>query len=78
MTLEMHILEREKQSLLQGRAEGIALGEKKGRAEGRAEGIAKGSHSKAVETAIKMKEKKFSTDTIAEITGLSASEIESL
>ena len=62
MTLEMHILEREKKSLLQGRAEGIA----------------KGSHSKAVETAINLKKKGIALDIISDATGLSLTEVQSL
>ena len=59
-----------KKGKAEGRAEGLAEGEAKGRAEGRAAAIK--------ENARKMKEKKIPVEDIAEITGLSVEEIESL
>ena len=60
--------------LAEGRAEGLAEGLAKGRTEGRAEGREEG----ILETARKMKAKGYATEVIAEITGLSADEIEAL
>ena len=59
-----------KKGKAEGRAEGLAEGEAKGRAEGRAAAIK--------ENARKMKEKNIPVEDIAEITGLSVDEIESL
>ncbi|TAF44616.1 MAG: Rpn family recombination-promoting nuclease/putative transposase [Runella slithyformis] len=59
------------EGLEEGRAEGL----EEGRAEGLEEGRAEGALEKALETAKKMKEKGFSTDDIADITGLSRQEI---
>ena len=59
-----------KKGKAEGRAEGLAEGEAKGRAEGRAAAIK--------ENARKMKEKNIPVEDIAEITGLSVEEIESL
>ena len=59
-----------KKGKAEGRAEGLAEGEAKGRAEGRAAAIK--------ENARKMKEKNIPIEDIAEITGLSVEEIESL
>ncbi len=60
--------------LAEGRAEGLAEGLAKGRTEGRSEGREEG----ILETARKMKAKGYATEVIAEITGLSADEIEAL
>ncbi len=69
-------------SFNKGRAEGEAIGLVKGRAEGRAEGEAigleKGAYAKNIDNARKMKAKGFSNQDIADVTGLSLSEIEDL
>jgi predicted transposase/invertase (TIGR01784 family) len=62
----------------QGREEGRAEGRAEGRVEGRAEGRAEGEHSKAIDSARKMKAKGYPADEIAEVTGLSIEEIYSL
>ena len=64
----------ENEMLYTARKEGLAEGHAKGRAEGRAEG----EHSKAVESARKMKAKGYSAEDIAEITGLTVEEINCL
>ena len=73
-------------ALKKGRAEGLAEGEAKGRAEGLAEGEAKGRAegrkegrmNEKRETARKMKEKDMPVSLIAELTGLTVDEIESV
>ena len=50
----------------------------KGKAEGRAEGLAEGKDEANRENARKMKAKGYKADDIAEITGLSEEEIETL
>ena len=50
----------------------------KGRAEGEEIGLEKGAYAKNIENARKMKAKGFSVEDIADITGLSISEIEAL
>ncbi len=50
----------------------------KGRAEGEEIGLEKGAYAKNIENARKMKAKGFSVEDIADITGLSISEIDSL
>ena len=72
------------EGLAEGRAEGIAEGIAEGKAEGRAEGIAEGKAKgkaegekiKSLEIARMMKNKKFSNEDIAELTGLTIGEIE--
>lgn len=61
-------------AIKQGHEKGRAEGEAKGRAEGRAEG----ERAKAVEMAAKMKHRGYSIAIIADITGLSESEIEKI
>lgn len=56
----------------------IKEGRAKGLQEGRAEGRAEGEHNANLATARKMLSKGFSVDSIADITGLSPSEIASL
>jgi predicted transposase/invertase (TIGR01784 family) len=53
----------------------IGYAEMKGREEGIEQGIEQGSYDKAVETARRMLEKKFSINDIAEITNLSPNKI---
>lgn len=66
----------------EGRAEGLAEGREEGRAEGlaegREEGRAEGQMREKLDNALKMKNKGFTTEDIAEITGLSKEEIEKL
>ena len=58
----------------EGRAEGLTEGLEKGRTEGLTEGMAKAN----LDNARKMKAKGFSVNDIAEITGLTLEEIETL
>ena len=60
------------------REEGIAEGMEKGMAKGREEGMAKGREEGIAEVARKMKRKGIPDDMIAEVTGLSADEINAL
>ena len=60
--------------VLTAQMKGIA----EGRAEGIAEGRAEGEHKKAIEMAQKLKAKGFSDEDIADITGLTLSEIKRL
>ena len=64
------------------RQEGLELGLEKGRTEGEAVGIAKGEaagrQEMKLELARTMKDKGLETETIAEITGLPAEEIEKM
>ena len=62
----------------EGKFEGLQEGLEKGLEKGRKEGRAEGEHAKAMETARRMKAKGFSTQDIADITGLSNGEIEQL
>ena len=64
--------------LQEGRAKGLQEGRAEGLQEGRAEGRAEGEHNAKLATARKMLSKGFSVDSIADITGLSPSEIASL
>ena len=70
------------EGLEQGRNEGEAIGLKKGRSEGEAIGLKKGRSEGAAqekrEIAKSMKEKKLDLSIIAEITGLTPTEIEAL
>ena len=74
MTFEQILNERGRESF----AEGEAIGLKKGRSEGEAIGLKKGAAQKQHEIAKSMKAKKIPTADIAEITGLSAEEVEAL
>ena len=56
----------------------LSTAERKGRAEGEAIGIAKGERDEKLRNAKKMKQKGLSSEDIAEITGLTKDEIESL
>jgi predicted transposase/invertase (TIGR01784 family) len=49
-----------------------------GRAEGRAEGIEMGVNQNKIDNARRMKQKGFSTEDIAEITGLGKDEIDAI
>ena len=70
------------EGLEQGRTEGLSEGEaiglKKGRSEGESIGLKKGAVQKQREIAKSMKEKKLDLSFIAEITGLTPTEIEAL
>ena len=70
------------QGLAQGKAEGLAQGKAEGLAQGKAEGLAQGKAEGMklgkLETVRRMKAKGFPTDDIAELTGLSAAEIDNL
>ena len=57
---------------------GLERGLEQGRTEGEAVGIAKGEAAATVKLARAMKDKGLETEAIAEITGLSAGEIEML
>ena len=65
-------------ALAEGRAEGRAEGEAIGRTKGRAEGEAIGRTERNLEVARNMKKKGYSIPDIADLTGLSLSEIERL
>ena len=86
MTFEQILNERGRESfaegeaigLKKGRSEGEAIGLEKGRSEGEAIGLEKGAAQKQHEIAKSMKAKKIPTADIAEITGLSAEEVEAL
>ena len=65
-------------NILTEREEGIAEGMEKGIAKGREEGIAKGREEGIAEVARKMKRKGIPDNMIAEVTGLSADEINAL
>ena len=54
---------------------GWAEGKAEGKAEGRAEGRAEGEQSKAQEIATKLKSMGMSTEEIAKVTGLDASDL---
>ncbi len=64
--------------MAEGRTKGIAEGKAEGRAEGLAEGMVEGEKNKAKEIAKKMIEKGMEISEIANITGLSKEEIESI
>ena len=67
-------IEGEKQGRAKGRAEGLA----EGMAEGMEKGIEKGIEKNSIDIAKKMKLKGMSSDLIAEMTGLTINDIESL
>ena len=64
--------------ILQGRNEGIAIGEKLGEERGRNEGISLGAYQKAIETAKNMRFRNIPIDVISECTGLSIEVIQDL
>ena len=78
MTFEYMLKERERIGLEQGRAEGHAAGLSEGRSEGEAIGLKKGAAQKQREIAKNMKTKNIPVADIAEMTGLSAEEVEEL
>lgn len=61
-----------------GIEKGIAEGRAEGQAEGRAKGLEEGREAERLRTAKEMKAKHFPIDVIAEITTLSAEQIELL
>ena len=61
-----------------GERSGMEIGLEKGRAEGRAEGIEMGVNQNKIDNARRMKQKGFSTEDIAEITGLGKDEIDAI
>jgi len=63
---------------LEGEQKGRAEGWAEGRAEGRAEGEKKGREEGIRTTALKMKQKGLPADLIAEMTGMSIADIETL
>ena len=65
-------------SLRKGIKQGEEIGIEKGREEGRKEGLEEGRNQERIRNARKMKEKGFSSEDIADITGLSADEIKNL
>ena len=82
---EKYIMDREEEmetardiGLEEGRKQGIKEGIKEGREKGKKEGIEEGTQKEKINIAKKLKEKNMSTIDIAEITGLSKSEIETL
>ena len=62
----------------EGRAEGIAEGRAEGRAEGIAEGRAEGEKRSSMATAKRMKQKGYSAEDIADMTGLSVEIVKAL
>ena len=82
MTFEYMLKERERKGIEQGRAEGHAAGLSEGHAaglsEGRSEGLAEGAAQEKREIAKNMKTKNIPVADIAEMTGLSAEEVEEL
>ncbi|MBO5626494.1 MAG: Rpn family recombination-promoting nuclease/putative transposase [Prevotella sp.] len=68
----------ERTKLLEAKIEGEKQGRAKGRAEGLAEGMEKGIEKNSIDIAKKMKLKGMSSDLIAEMTGLTINDIESL
>jgi predicted transposase/invertase (TIGR01784 family) len=72
--IETAWMEGEESGVKKGRKEGLA----KGRAEGLKEGMAEGEAKEKRKTAHALKSKGFDAKTIAEITGLSIQEVESL
>ncbi|MFA6885055.1 MAG: Rpn family recombination-promoting nuclease/putative transposase [Paludibacteraceae bacterium] len=65
-------------SLRKGIKQGEEIGIEKGRKEGRKEGLEEGRNQERIRNARRMKEKGFSSEDIADITGLSADEIKNL
>ena len=70
-TAKMHLSSSRREGLEQGRKEGI----EEGRKEGRKEGLEEGRKEERLRNARAMKAKGFSTEDIAEITGLAPEEI---
>lgn len=78
MTFEYMLKERERIGIEQGRAEGHAAGLSEGRSEGEAIGLEKGAAQKQREIAKAMLQEGLEKSVITKITGLSASELETL
>jgi len=72
--MQVRLEEAREDAIAEGRAKGIA----EGRAEGRAEGIQQGERTEKIETARRMKAKDCDIAFIAEMTGLSYEEVESM
>lgn len=68
----------ERTKLLEAKIEGEKQGRTKGRAEGMEKGMEKGIEKNSIDIAKKMKLKGMSSDLIAEMTGLTINDIESL
>lgn len=65
-------------ALKKGQSEGLTEGRLKGRAEGLAEGLAEGRRNTIRESILRMREKGFPENEIAEVLGLSQNELASL
>lgn len=74
----LNLTDVERTKLLEAKIEGEKQGRAKGRAEGLAEGMEKGIEKNSIDIAKKMKLKGMSSDLIAEMTGLTINDIESL
>ena len=72
------LAEGRKEGLAKGRKEGLAEGRKEGLAKGRKEGLAEGQKEAKFRIARSMKEKGFQAKDIAEITGLTPDEVDTL
>ena len=70
--------EGRQEGLAEGRQEGLAEGRQEGLAEGRQEGLAEGRMDEKQANARRMKALNLPVETICQVTGLSAGEIESL
>ncbi|EXZ28223.1 hypothetical protein M128_2698 [Bacteroides fragilis str. S6L8] len=70
--------EGRQEGLAEGRQEGLAEGRQEGLAEGRQEGLAEGRMEEKQANARRMKALNLPVETICQVTGLSAGEIESL
>jgi len=70
--------EGRQEGLAEGRQEGLAEGRQEGLAEGRQEGLAEGRMEEKQANARRMKALTLPVETICQVTGLSAGEIESL
>ena len=68
----------EQSSIEYAQDEGFKLGEAKGKAIGRTEGKLEGKNERSIEIAKNMLKKQMAVQDIADITGLSPEEIESL
>ncbi len=75
---EDQILTSRAEGHAEGRAEGLEEGRAEGLEEGRAEGLEEGRAEEKKKIARAMKEKNMPVDTITQITGLSAEEIDTL
>ena len=71
-------MDQKKSGRAKGLEEGRAKGLVEGRAEGRAEGIAEGEKAKAFAIAANMKQIGLTTETIVQVTGLTAKEIDEI